>query len=261
MKSILFAAIVAFSAQLAVAQAPTATLLSPRTTLPISFDHSIDSKHVHVGDVISARTTQPVHLSNGQAIPAGSRISGHVTASDAFVFDPTPYAKQRQGQLAIHFDSIDAQGKSLPLNIYVRALADPLTAWAARRPKPSDEDSLGTLTQIGGDQVTPSQNGVMSQDGDIVGYQKRGGIYAHLISASGNSPDSCDASDTEESMGLFSASACGLYGFADSALIGTGKTGEHSTLTIASRRRSPKIWAHSTALLEVLPGAAGLVSE
>jgi hypothetical protein len=109
--------------------------------------------------------------------------------------------------------------------------------------------------------VTPSQKGVMSQDGDIVGYQKRGGIYAHLISASGNSPDSCDASDTEESMGLFSASACGLYGFADSALTGTGKTGERSTLTLVSRRRSPKIWAHSTALLEVLPGETGLVSE
>ena len=79
--------------------------------------------------------------------------------------------------------------------------------------------------------------------------------------ASGNSPDGCDASDTEESMGLFSASACGLYGFADSALIGTGKTGECSTLTLVSRRRSPKIWAHGTALLEVLPGAASLVSE
>jgi hypothetical protein len=260
MKPILITVIVAFSAQLAMAQAPT-TLLSPRTTLPINFDRGIDSKHVHVGDVISAKTTQPVHLSNGQAIPAGSRVTGHVTTANAFVFDSTPYAKQRQGVLAIHFDSIDDQGKSLALNVYVRALADPLTAWAARTPKPSDEDPLGTVTQIGGDLLTPSQNGVMSQDGDIVGYQRRGGVYAHLISASGNSPDGCDASDTEESMGLFSASACGLYGFADSSLIGTGKGGERSTLILASRRRSPKIWAHSTALLEVLPGESGLVSE
>jgi len=260
MKPILITVIVAFSAQLAMAQAPT-TLLSPRTTLPINFDRGIDSKHVHVGDVISAKTTQPVHLSNGQAIPAGSRVTGHVTTANAFVFDSTPYAKQRQGVLAIHFDSIDDQGKSLALNVYVRALADPLTAWAARTPKPSDEDPLGTVTQIGGDLLTPSQNGVMSQDGDIVGYQRRGGVYAHLISASGNSPDGCDASDTEESMGLFSASACGMYGFADSSLIGTGKGGERSTLILASRRRSPKIWAHSTALLEVLPVESGLVSE
>ena len=65
MKPILFTLIVAFSAQLAVAQGPT-TLLSPRTTLPINFDRGIDSKHVHVGDAISAKTTQPVHLSNGQ---------------------------------------------------------------------------------------------------------------------------------------------------------------------------------------------------
>jgi hypothetical protein len=109
--------------------------------------------------------------------------------------------------------------------------------------------------------VTPSQSQVRSQDGDTVGYRRSGGVYAHLISASGNGPDSCDASNTEQSMGPFSASACGLYGFTDLTLVGTGRTGEASTLTLVSNRRSPKIWAKSAALLEVTGQGSGVVSQ
>jgi len=251
MKLPLFAAIAVFSTHCAMTQVSPIDLLSPKTTLPISFSRTIDANHVHIGDPISAKTMQAVHLTSGQELPAGAHVIGHVVAANAFAFDATPYAKQKQATLTIRFEAIDSKGMHLPLNVYVRALADPLTAWGARTPRPSDEDSLGTMQQIGGDRLTPSQNGVMSQDGDIVGYQRRGGIYAHLVSASGNAPNNCDASDTEESMGLFSASACGLYGFTDLTLVGAGRQGDSSTLTLISHRRSPKIWANSTALLEV----------
>jgi hypothetical protein len=261
MKLTILAAVTVFSTHLAMAQVSSTASLSPRTTLPISFTKGVDASHAHVGDAISAKITQPVHLANGQMIPAGAHVTGHVVTANGFAFDSTPYAKQTPSALSIHFDSVDGNGIHLPLNVYVRAIADPITGWDARRPKATDEDPLGTMTQIGGDLVTPSQKGVMSQDGDIVGYQRRGGIYAHLISASGNGPTSCDASDTEESMGLFSASACGLYGFTDTALVGTGKTGEASTLTMVSRRHSPKIWANSTALLEVLSPETASVSQ
>jgi hypothetical protein len=260
-KLTILAVVTVFSTHLAMAQVSTVASLSPKTTLPISFTRSIDANHVHAGDSISAKLTQPVHLANGQVIPAGAHVAGHVVTASGFAFDPTPYAKQKQSALSIHFDSVDGNGVHLPLNVYVRAMADPLTAWDARRPKPSDEDPLGTTQQIGGDLVTPSQSGVMSQDGDIVGYQRHGGIYAHLISASANGSGSCDASDTEQSMGLFSASACGLYGFTDVALADTGRSGEASTLTLISRRHSPRVWANSMALLEVLsPENAAVVS-
>jgi hypothetical protein len=252
MRLTIFAAVTVVATHLAMAQVSPTASLSLGTTLPISFTRGVDAGHAHAGDAISAKLTQPVHLADGRMIPAGAHVAGHVVAASGFAFDSTPYAKQRESALSIHFDAVDGNGVHVPLNVYVRAMADPITAWDARRPKPSDEDPLGTTQQIGGDLVTPSQSGVMSQDGDIVGYQRRGGVYAHLISASGNGPGSCDGSDTEESMGLFSASACGLYGFTDTSLVGTGKTGEASTLTLVSHRRSPKIWANSTALLEVL---------
>lgn len=261
MKLPVFTAIAVFSTSFAMAQVSSVQLLSPGTTLPIQFERSVDTNHVHTGDAISAKTTQQVRLPNGQMLPAGAHVAGHVVTASAFVFDKTPYAKQQASTLAIRFNSIASEGKTLPLRVYVRAMADPITVWDAQRPKSTDLDPLSTTTQIGGDQVVPSQSEVTSQDGDTVGYRRRGGVYAHLISASGNGPQHCDASNTEQSMGLFSASACGLYGYTDVTLLSTGKTGDISTLVLASRRRSAKIWARSEALLEVVADGLNTVSQ
>jgi hypothetical protein len=260
MKFPVFAVIAVFSAPFAVAQGSPVTL-SPGTTVPIQFERSVDSNHARTGDVVAARTTQQVHLANGQILPAGAHVTGHVLSANAFTFDKTPYAKQQSSILTIRFDSIDSQGGTLPLRVYVRAMADPLTVWDAERPKATDMDPLSTTTQIGGDQVTPSQSEIISQDGDTVGYNRRGGVYAHLISAVGNGPASCDASDTEQSMGHFSASACGLYGYTDVTMLEAGKSGSASTLTLSARRRSAKIWARSEALLEVVGEGSKMISQ
>ncbi len=255
-----FFAVIALSVPLAAAQGSPA-MLSPGTTLPIQFERSVDSNHVHAGDAVAARTTQQVRLANGQIVPAGANVTGHVLAANAFTFDKTPYAKQQSSTLTIQFDSIDSKGERLPLRVYVRAMADPLTVWDAERPKATDMDPLSTTTQIGGDQVTPSQSEVISQDGDTVGYKRHGGVYAHLTSAVGNGPARCDASDTEQSMGHFSASACGLYGYTDVTMLDAGNNGTPSTLTLSARRRSAKIWAKSEALLEVLSESSKMVSQ
>jgi hypothetical protein len=250
-----------FSTTFALAQVSPNLSLSAGTTIPISFQRSVDPGHEHAGDVIAAKTTQQIQLANGQILAAGARVTGHVIAANGFSFDKTPYAKQKASTLTIRFDSIESKNGTIPLQVYVRAMADPLTVWAAQEPKSTDLDPLGTTTQIGGDLVTPSQAEVESQDGDTVGYSRRGGVYAHLISATGRGSTSCDASNTEQSMGLFSASACGLYGYTDVALLGNGKSGDVSTLTLASQRHSVKIWARSSALLEVVGDNSGTISQ
>jgi hypothetical protein len=250
MKVALLVAVSLFSSSCALAQSKTDSL-TPGTTLPIAFPHGIDSGHIQAGAPVEAKTTQQVHLENGHMLPSGTRVLGHVVTSNAFSFDKTPYAKQSASTLTIQFDSIVSDGEKLPVHVYVRAMADPLTVWDAQRPKATDLDPLSTTTQIGGDQVTPSQSEVESQEGDTVGYRRRSGVYAHLVSAVGRGSESCDATNTEQSMGLFSASACGLYGYTDTTLMSSGKNGE-STFTLTARRRSAKIWAKSQALLEVV---------
>ncbi|RXH57996.1 hypothetical protein [Granulicella sibirica] len=231
--------------------------LAPGTTLPITFDHGIDASRAHAGDTVSAHTTQLVQLADGRLVSAGAHVTGHVLAADAFHFDTTHYATQSPSNLAIRFDTLDGSGVHVPLTVYVRALADPTTVWDAARPQATDMDPRGTTTQIGGDQVTPSQDEVLSSQGDIVGYRHHGGVYAHLLSASGG----CSAGNTEQPVGAFSASACGLYGFTGSSLTGTGRTGEPSTLALTSTHSSPKIWAHSAALLEVIPQTTAVAAR
>ena len=252
-----FFAVAIFTANMAFSQIATDTPaqpLPPATTIPIVFTKSIDANHVHAGDPIMAKTTQLVILADEHVLPAGSQVVGHVIAGTPFTFDPTPYAKQRQSTLELQFDAIVDHGNKIPLSVYVRAIADPLSSWDATKPKSTDLDSLSTTTQIGGDLVTPSQSEVRSQEDDVVGYKRRGGVFAHLIAAKGNSPDGCDASDTEQSMGIFSASACGLYGFPDTTFVRSGRSGATSTILLESRRRPMKIYSKSNALLEVTDG-------
>jgi len=228
------------------------TSLPPQTTLPIVFTRSVSADHDHVGDQISARTIQVVKLSDGTIIPRGSRVVGEVVAASPFSFDKTPYAKQRSSTLAIRFNEVIVANQHVPLKVYVRAMADPITSNEARESFGSD-DTQATQEQVGGDQLTWSQSEVLSRDGDVVAYNRRDGVYAHLIAHSGNSPVSCDASSVEVSVDIFSASACGLYGFSGLTAAEVGSASNPSTLSLVSSRRSPKIWQHSTALLEVLP--------
>jgi hypothetical protein len=227
------------------------SLLAPQTTLPITFTKSISADHSRQGDTIIAKTTQPVKLADGREVGAGALVTGHVISANSFAFDKTPYAKQKSSTLEVQFDALIVQGKTLPLHVYVRAMADPLTTWDAQRPKATDMDPLGTLTQVGGDQLTPSQKEILSSDGDIVGYNKHGGAFAHLIANSGRGAQ-CDGTDTEQPVFVFSASACGLYGFANVSSISLGSPSDPSHLSFSSIHGSPKIWRNSTALLEVL---------
>lgn len=222
--------------------------LTATMTLPVVFTNSVSANHSRIGDIVTAKTSQQVRLANGSVVPAGTKVTGHILAANAFVYDKTPYAQQKQSVLSIQFDAIEVGGTSLPLKVTVRAMADPVTSNEARTPMASDVDPWGTVTQIGGDQLTPSQREVTSSEGDVVAYNKRGGVYAHLI-ASGR----CDGNSIEVPMGIYSASACGLYGFAEVAAPEMGSVERPSTLTLVSTHVSPKIWKNSTALLEVLP--------
>jgi hypothetical protein len=200
--------------------------------------------------MVHARTTQIATLPTGEVIPSGTEVTGHVVAASGFAYDKTPYAKQKESQLSIQFDSLRLAGKDLALKVTVRAMADPLTSMGAREPKSSDLDSLGTVTQIGGDQLVPSQSEVVNLEGDVVAYNRRNGVYAHLIAHS-----ACDGSDNEVSVGIYSPSACGLYGFTNVAAREMGSEAAPSTVSLVSKRTSPKVWRSSTALLEVISEA------
>jgi hypothetical protein len=230
-----------------------AATIPASTAIPVRFTHTIDSAHSKAGDIVTAQTIQAISLPDGTSIARGAKVIGHVVDARPYAFDPTPYVKQTPSVLAIHFDRIVDHGVNTPLSVSLRAMADPISSNAASSPTYAFEgDPLGTVILIGGDQYTPGTKYVYS-DRDVVGYKRPHGVYARLIAndyiGSGVILH-CYATDTEQSVALFSANACGLYGF-DSIYLAVNGDESSGTFRLESRHDSVKIYAGSAALLQV----------
>src|ERR1700679_919430 len=76
----------------AIAPAARAITLPSETAIPVVFTHTVDAKKAKAGDVVTAKTMQVVLLPNGEQLPKGTLVTGHVVEARPFNFDKTPYA-------------------------------------------------------------------------------------------------------------------------------------------------------------------------
>lgn len=231
----------------AAATVPAQSQVLPKSTaIPIRFEHSVDAKKAKVGDQVTAKTIQVIVLPEGKSIPKGDLVVGHVVALDAFNFDQTPYAHQRPSMLSIHFDKLETGETAIPVNLSVRAIASTIDSREAAYPHSTDDtDHVGMMTLIGGTTFSPLDKMIQSEDGDAIGYNRRNGVFARLISSG-----ACGGTDTEQSIAIFSPDACGAFGFGGDYLANSGMDGS-GTFTLALRGHSVKLYAGSTALLQV----------
>jgi hypothetical protein len=221
-------------------------VLPQSTAIPVRFEHSVDTKKAKVGEQVTAKTIQIVALPDGKSIPKGALLVGHVVALDAFRFDQTPYAHQKPSMLSIHFDKLQTGDAAIPVSLSVRAIASTIDSREAAYPHGIDEtDHVGTMTLIGGTAFSPLDKMIQSEDGDAIGYNRRTGVFARLIPSG-----SCDGTNTEQSIAIFSPDACGAYGFGGDYLADNGRDGS-GTFTLALHGHSVKLYAGSTALLQV----------
>jgi hypothetical protein len=228
--------------------------LPAATAVPVSFVHTVDAKKAKVGDKVTAKTMQVILLPGGASIDKGTVVVGHVVAVQPFHFDPTPYVHQSPSLISIHFDELHKGDSVIPVSLSVRAIADTEDSRQASYPHSNvDADPVGMMTLIGGTSYSPLDKMIQSDDGDAIGYNRKGGVFARL-SASGSSGKGqsihCEATDTEQSLAIFSPDACGMYGFSGDYILENGQDGS-GTFTLAVRGRSEKLYAGSTALLQV----------
>jgi hypothetical protein len=237
-------------------QEETGKALPGSTAIPVVFTRSIDASKAKVGDAVAAKTIQVVLLPDGSKLPKGATVLGHVTAAHAFSFDSTPYAAQQPSFLSVQFDRVVLKGATIPVSVSVRAMANSIESEEASTPRhTNDTDSVGTMVQIGGDTFSPLETAIFNSDGDIVAYNRRNGVFARLLPAeyaSRYSHLTCDGADAEQSVAIFSASACGLYGFDSVYMTENGADKNQDTLRLESRRHTVKVYAQSAALLQVV---------
>lgn len=225
------------------------------TAIPVMFAQTLDAGKAKPGEIVTAKTTQVVLLPGGQVLQKGTTLVGHVVESTPFVFNPAPYAIQKPSVLSVHFDKIAAGGATLPVSLSLRAIADPVASQEASILHYRDEtDSIGTRVLVGGNEFSPLESKVLSSTGDIVGFSRNQGVFARLIARDyegGNSEIHCAATETEQSVGIFSATACGVYGLDAVFLSNNGANGD-GTFALESSHQAVKLYARSTALLQVV---------
>jgi len=249
---------------------PVSQTIPPSTAIPVVLTRSVAAGQSKPGDAVFAKTLQAVLLPHGRVLPSGTPLIGHVVASTPFAFDATPYAAQKPSVLSIHLDSIAipstiarvssvqvaaVAGAVVPVNLALRAIAGPVASHEAETPHGLDEiDWSPARSLIGGETTSALETTVLAPDGGIAGYNRGQGVFARLIASVSADPNAgirCNATDTEHSVGIFSADACGAYGLNSVSLMSNGSH-DDGTFVLESRQRSVKLYAGSTALLEAL---------
>ncbi len=245
-----------------IAGSERARLQSPAeawTALPIVFSRTVNASRAHAGDAIAAATMQEAVLRDGTVLPKSTKVSGRLVAVRPFRFNPAPYAKQQPSVLALRFEQVAAPTLTIDVVAGVRALAGWSDSRDAMRAHALDEhDIVGTVSLIGGSSYRADQQNVIDLGGAIVGYSRRNGVFGRLLAATYASRDEhieCPGSgDVEQSIGIFSPGACGVYGMPDIYLGDNGLGAKAGTFSLESWRRTVTVDAQSTALVQIRVG-------
>jgi hypothetical protein len=217
------------------------------TVLPILLP-SISSKNAKAGEKIKAKLAQDVRLPDGSAIHGGTKVLGEVVAV-------TNGSAGQGATLTIKFDALLRHGKSTNIRTHLRAMASMMEVAEAQMPTsgPGESDVYDWLTtrQVGGDSVYGKQGPVVGKS-QTVGESTYQGVFVRLLASSdGRCRGGGVGDDRPQAVWVFSADACGLYGFGDLQIRNAGRTEPLGEIILESKRGPVKIREGSAALLRV----------
>ena len=220
------------------------TPLASGIILPVQITRSLRAGHVQVGAEIIAKTTQRVPVSPRLFLPSGAELLGEVKASSAGDGAKMP------ATLTLQFTTLRYQRQTVTIAVVAIAIANFTDVADAQLPlnaigRGNSSPASWTTRQVGGDEVSRSGwiGEVINTQTQIVGFADYFGIYALPAVVSATSPLSLP-----RALGVFSASALGLYGFDEGSVL-------HSTAgDITVTRPAGKLLLHNgdNLLLEVL---------
>ena len=237
------------SSLLLAASALVAQDIPAGTVIPVMLQTTLDARKARVGQKIEARVMQDVPLSSQARIRSGAKLVGHVVE----VVRPNRASGSR---IVMSFDRLMTRGSGVPVTTSLRALASMGEVFEARLPTNAIDDygtseSDWATVQIGGDGVFRGAGVVMSY-GQVVGKSTDSGqVTAKLIaSREGGCRGAVADNDREQALWLFSASACGAYGFEDLKIAHAGRQDPMGQIILQSDK-NVRLLAGSGLLLRV----------
>jgi hypothetical protein len=135
----------------------------------------------------------------------------------------------------------------------LRALASPAEVEDAQTPESGPDrgtpSSAWTTVQVGGDVVYRGGGHVVSGAGEIVGEPVANGVVAHLKPCD-SSPDPTENS-LLRAVWVFSAGACGVYGYSHLAIAHTGRESPRGEIVLSSSDCAVEVRGGTGILLQV----------
>jgi hypothetical protein len=223
---------------------PAANSIPAGTVLPVRLDSTLSSVTSHAGQRITARVMQTVPLQGGSIVPAGAKVIGHIVDVSA-----------NPATVSVVFDTLETRGEKIPIATNLRAIASFVAVYDAQLPDSGPDrgtpETAWTTTQVGGDAVYRGGGQVEGANG-IVGEPVAGGVLSHLYAnEQGGCRGPINANDALQALWVFSADACGAYGFSNLAIRHAGRTGPAGQITFNSTNGSVKIGRGAGLLLRV----------
>jgi hypothetical protein len=221
------------------------------TVLPVLLP-SISSKKLKEGDKITARVAQDVPLGSGAKIRRGAKVIGTVVSNKTL-------GAGNGAKLTIRFASVVQDDKPIPTRTSLRALASSLEVDDAQIPTtgPGESDVYDWLPtrQIGGD-VVYGKGGPVARGSQVLGESTYQGVFVKLAeNPEGQCRGPIGGNDRPQAVWLFSADACGLYGFANLQIRHAGRTEPTGEIELESKKGPVQIRSGGGALLRVVGGA------
>ena len=224
---------------------PVAAQIPVGTILPLRLNSSIDSHKSKPGNRITARLMQDVPLPDHQKLPAGARLVGEIVAV-------------HPDRVSWKFDRVVVHKNSFPLRANLRALASLMEIHEAQLPTNDGGGDRGSseldwnTVQVGGDIVYGHRGGVVMRGDQVVGHSLFGdGVLLVPLAERGSPCHGPVNTQAPQAFWLFSASACGVYGYPDVSLAHAGRSEPVGIITVAGHGRI-KIGSGSGLLLRVV---------
>jgi hypothetical protein len=219
------------------------------TILPVRLNTKMSSKDSRPGQPISGRIMQDVPLPNGQKIKAGSKVSGKIVST-------TPSSTSSGGQISFQFDVVEIHHQKIPVQTSMRAMASSEEIISAQVPPMGPDygtpSTWVTTNQVGGDTVYGVGGPVTNFAGQTVGTALSNGV---LVKVSAKAGTRCrgevDGNDQPQALWLFSADACGIYGYPQLRIRHAGRSEPARVITLAAVRGEVKVLRATGMLLRV----------
>ncbi len=207
------------------------------TVVPVMLTMTVDSAKAHPGQQVTGKVMEVVPLPDGQDIPVGAKVFGHVS-------QVVPGNGVSPASLAVQFDQIVFHGREIPVKTNLRALASMMAVYDAQVPffePDTTPRSAVMLAPVGGEPAFRPDNPEKSS--------------GRMVRFRGDLPAGCGGRIDQEggtgALWVFSPYACGVYGFGKGLVIVQDGASDPDGNIILGSKKSVSVHAGSGLLLRV----------